>query len=91
MPTSLGNVVVIQATPEIRVHAEVAQLVVVGDRDPAQVVILSGSNIAGPQGPKGDPGVDGIIPLEEHINSDLPHPVYDDGPSLALIYENAKV
>jgi hypothetical protein len=29
--------------------------------------------------------------LPEHINSQTPHPVYDDGPSLTLIYENAKV
>ena len=33
------------------------------------------------------------IPLElfDHINSLTPHPVYDDGPSLLLLYENAKV
>ena len=29
--------------------------------------------------------------LAIHINSATPHPVYDDGPSLALIYQNAKV
>jgi hypothetical protein len=29
--------------------------------------------------------------LADHINSPTPHPVYDDGPSLALLYENAKV
>lgn len=29
--------------------------------------------------------------LDEHINSELPHPVYDDGPSLLLLYNNAKV
>lgn len=29
--------------------------------------------------------------LPEHVNSLLPHPVYDDGPSLFLLYENAKV
>lgn len=29
--------------------------------------------------------------LVEHIASDLPHPVYDDGPSFTLLYENAKV
>lgn len=29
--------------------------------------------------------------LQEHIDSLTPHPVYDDGPSLALLYENAKV
>lgn len=26
-----------------------------------------------------------------HINDDTPHPIYDDGPSLELLYENAKV
>lgn len=29
--------------------------------------------------------------INNHINSLLPHPVYDDGPSLVLLYENAKV
>ncbi len=29
--------------------------------------------------------------LVEHVNSPNPHPVYDDGPSLALLYQNAKV
>jgi hypothetical protein len=29
--------------------------------------------------------------LAAHINSLAPHPVYDDGPSLALLYQNAKV
>lgn len=29
--------------------------------------------------------------LSEHILSDSPHPVYDDGPSLTLIYQNATV
>jgi len=29
--------------------------------------------------------------LTNHINSPNPHPVYDDGPSLVLLYENAKV
>ena len=29
--------------------------------------------------------------LPEHILSELPHPVYDDGASLELLYENAKV
>ena len=27
----------------------------------------------------------------EHINSETPHPVYDDGPSFELLYQNAKV
>lgn len=29
--------------------------------------------------------------LTEHINSENPHPVYDDGTSFLLRYENAKV
>jgi hypothetical protein len=29
--------------------------------------------------------------LQNHVDSPLPHPVYDDGPSLLLLYENAKV
>lgn len=29
--------------------------------------------------------------LIAHINSLTPHPVYDDGPSLFLLYQNAKV
>lgn len=26
-----------------------------------------------------------------HVNSELPHPIYDDGESFTLLYENAKV
>ena len=29
--------------------------------------------------------------LADHINSQTPHPVYDDTQSLVLLYENAKV
>ena len=29
--------------------------------------------------------------LDDHINSELPHPVYEDGADLTLLYENAKV
>lgn len=31
------------------------------------------------------------ISLAAHIESEAPHPVYDDGPSLVLLYQNAKV
>lgn len=31
------------------------------------------------------------INLDDHIVSDTPHEVYDDGPSLTLLYQNAKV
>lgn len=29
--------------------------------------------------------------LQAHIDSLTPHPVYDDGPSLLILYQNAKV
>lgn len=29
--------------------------------------------------------------LQDHINAATPHPAYDDGPSLLLLYQNAKV
>ena len=46
-----------------------------------------------------DTAMDGVGPgddgnpqaLTNHINSETPHPIYDDGPSFALLYENAKV
>lgn len=31
------------------------------------------------------------VSLNDHIQSETPHPAYDDGPSLVLLYENAKV
>ena len=42
----------------------------------------------------GDGGGSGEVTyqdLADHIASLTPHPVYDDGPSLTLLYENAKV
>lgn len=52
-------------------------------------------------GLKGDPGKDGEggeefldqfeQELDAHVNSPTPHPIYDDGPSLFLLYQNAKV
>lgn len=29
--------------------------------------------------------------LADHVNDETPHPAYDDGPSLLLLYLNAKV
>lgn len=34
---------------------------------------------------------DAMLALEDHINSDHPHSVYDNGSSFVLLYENAKV
>ncbi len=35
----------------------------------------------------------GSVPLDlsQHVLSSTPHPIYDDGPSLFLLYQNAKV
>ena len=51
MPTSPDSVVVIQATPEIRVRAEVSKL----------VVVAGPSSIPGALGPMGPPGEDGQV------------------------------
>lgn len=32
-----------------------------------------------------------MVALTAHVNSLTPHPTYDDGPSLELLYQNAKV
>ena len=37
------------------------------------------------------PGGPSDVELDAHINSETPHPVYDDGPSLLELYQNAKV
>lgn len=29
--------------------------------------------------------------INQHINAEEPHPAYDDGPDLSLIYQNARV
>jgi hypothetical protein len=38
------------------------------------------------------PDSEGIeVAISTHVNAEEPHPAYDDGPSLVLLYENAKV
>lgn len=55
---------------------------------------ISEIKYGGMKGDKGDPGPPGPEveeQIQEHIDSPTPHPIYDDGPSLELLYENAKV
>lgn len=42
---------------------------------------------AGPAGPPGS----GTLELQEHIDDPLPHPAYDDMPTLTLIFNNGLV
>lgn len=39
----------------------------------------------------GDLALTALQSVQDHINSLTPHSVYDDGPSLFLLYQNAKV
>lgn len=50
---------------------------------PEVQVTASEVGLVGPPGSAAD--------ISEHINDPTPHAVYDDGPDLALLYENAKV
>lgn len=43
-----------------------------------------------PYDPDGSTGTSDVT-LAAHIASATPHPVYDDGPSFELLYQNAKV
>lgn len=67
---------------EITVTETVLELQLTGDIGPP--------GPQGIQGPEGPPG-SGENLLPAHIISELPHPVYDDGASFLLLYENAKV
>lgn len=69
-------------------------VVVVEPPLPEVVVTISEVSLTGPKGdtgPPGPPGESGGEALLTHVNDETPHPVYDDGPSLVLLYENAKV
>lgn len=75
----------------------VPQIAVLEPPDEAVVVIP----LAGPPGEQGEPGGPGEqgepgppgseASITEHIEDPSPHPAYDEGPSLVLLYENAKV
>lgn len=47
--------------------------------------------LKGDPGEPGPPGPDAEAAIEDHVNDSTPHPVYDDAPSLLLLYQNAKV
>jgi hypothetical protein len=65
---------------------------------PSGGVVVPVPGAPGPPGPAGPQGPSGITPdgssdlaVAAHISDPEPHPVYDEGPSLLLLYENAKV
>ena len=50
----------------------------------------------GDKGDKGEPGTAGsaeeiAATVQVHIDDPSPHPAYDEGPSLVLLYENVKI
>lgn len=48
------------------------------------------TSVSGPTDPN-DPTLATTDQIDAHVNSGTPHPVYDNGPSLVLLYQNAKV
>lgn len=77
-----------------------SQLTVINEDDQVTMVITNPPKVnvviargSGPQGPQGaSAGTEEIdAAVLDHVNSLTPHPVYDEGPSLFLLYENAKV
>lgn len=77
---------------EVNVLAEVVDITLDIHIEPVNMVISLVENI-GPPGVKGDQGETGPVDpsLADHVISELPHPIYDDGASFVLLYENAKV
>lgn len=64
-------------------------VVEVGDPQPAEIQVeVFDAGLVGASGPVGPSNI-GLI--TDHVNSENPHPNYDDGSSLVLLYENAKV
>lgn len=92
--TEEGRVeVVIEPEPVIELVVDAAPATDLVVEVPAQASLIIVKE-QGPQGPPGGGGGSGDISmadLEAHIDADEPHPIYDDGPSLELLYENAKV
>lgn len=91
------EVVVEAPLPDVDVHVEppLPDVTVVV----SEVGLNGGRGLEGPAGPPGPPGdssevnVAGQIDsaIFTHVEDPTPHPAYDDGPSLMLLYQNAKV
>lgn len=60
--------------------------------EPSGLTILPVPGVPGPPGPPGDDGAPGdATAVAVHVADPTPHPVYDEGPDLILLYQNAKV
>ena len=85
----LPDVEVVVQPPLPEVDIVISEVGLVGPDGPAGPI--------GPQGPQGPAGSNVVIggvssnDMILHVNSPTPHPAYDDGPSLMLLYQNAKV
>lgn len=96
------EVIVEPALPDISVTVEPPAEVRVNVESPPPPVQVNvwQTGLPGRDGADGVDGRDGVdgndggataVALEAHVVSETPHPVYDEGVSLALLYENAKV
>lgn len=74
----LGDGLVAEVVDPILLVTEVAA--------PAEATVL----VLPQAGPAGPPGA-GAFELQQHIDNSLPHPAYDDIPTLTLIFNNGLV
>lgn len=84
------------------VGADISEgVTIVAGPEPSPIeIVVSDVGLPGRNGKDGLPGRDGKDGLDAtdvggavhtHIHDATPHPVYDDAPSLVLLYHNAKV
>lgn len=69
-------------------NAQLAEVQTILDSDPRNRIKLVEVVNGVPQNLPETPFEEALL---DHVNDETPHPVYDDGPSLFLLYENAKV
>jgi hypothetical protein len=92
-----GPSFVLGAGVRVRVAPPVLPRIEVARPSPNAAVLVP---VAGPRGPKGDPApsqdldvfrelVDTAVTV--HVLDPEPHPAYDDGPSLTILFENGLI
>lgn len=102
-PIPETSVVIEPPLPEVVVQVEEFEQIAVEREIPADISVeiepplpdirveISDVGLPGRDGEDGEGADYADTLMIAHVHSETPHPVYDDGPSLLLIYENAKV